>query len=1344
MAHSRRILISATALLAVACSQKTSTPVDPNAGRARINFQQHASSAQTAAVPAICATFEITPFSVAADGTTTLAGASTTVQSGSAGTAAILGCIDNPAASPDWRYVVTASNFAGCSSPVSGISPSVQTFTVDIDCKAGLDVEAQITANVEIPVPNDAGYIDVSVGVNVSTPQAGCKQADVDDNGYLHFGQSYLVTNGGPTPSAYTGIGLFPFKSGNPATGVGTPAGTLQQFEGTVHDATQTDAFFTGLLQMPPKGQTVTLVQAFTQPCGGQMTIQPHAVECVTQAQTDQASTQVHIADVFADWPGRASVSASVTSAATVSLETSLGGPHLGTITPGATGHDDLTHTQDLNLTPARALSVFGSLLHADELFVITQDPVLGVAVVALALDETTGLWSASAPRALASFTLAQQTAMGLWGQGGCFDAPIPACAPQAGQKDRGAADQSLTSAPHGTPPPPAASGTVTLSFTHAYTGLPPVDAAHPLFTTNTSNGIDPMIVHLQWSVAGINPGDYAYAAVTLCDPFGGVSSNTNGGTKINIGSCLDGNSNTQPLGNALAFPPIQADGSGGVSENLQFTIHTANWVTPDSMTSWTLPVTLFTTSSPTPADGDTQVPVVGPSSGTVPLFEPHDAETRIDIQSATSVAAGAVTLQDGSVNAVPGLVYKYRYIVGTTPGNVGYVSDFLGGHSTFRLLPPSFTDPALAPQLVQGSVVTLNDGTGFNGLTAAVARYGINSNLSISVAADGIPSGDIDNLIGYSSNSGPQFNASWFAPKPSLPNTVLHSQGAITWNASSGATDYNGSGFVNTNTSAIDVSPIPVASLQPTITHTCGDTGRAPCFWPYDFSGVYELYARAFGGIATYFNPIYVYKIAAGEHISSTSIFINVPAGTNVLTSTDPACDGPGSGSGFTAVANPAGPADFSAVRCVRYEFQGIQFGAPAILPLNVQLDASITAGAPVNATVTHTPTFWITADNVIADASGNVWASDTDSAVWTNSTLIDILNTTPAQTVGVDTTLTAFYQGRVVGLPVPDLQVTVTIAPGAVYDLTTNPDTWFVTKPKDVNGATAAVSCDPVSPVTSRVLHCTLTSPTAGVLISGSNNEGLAYLAVKFKFVPSESFDGELAPRTYTISTSASWLVDDQGAFGQRTTSTSDRVIGPNQLAIGKSPHGGITTANGGATVPFDLSFGALGLNSGALGAGGVAVYDFFGKDFVPGANGAAGTLTAQSQGCVAPVPVSVSYSGSTGGTSSPAAPSFFYTTDATPDTTASTVWTAMSAGAIPAGATAIKIAPNSSLGGAGVLLPIDGTETVQVSMASAAGATGKLCNSAALGANGFNATGTSEAVVTLTLPCAQSPWP
>jgi hypothetical protein len=395
----------------------------------RVAVQARALSTASA-TQAVCADFTLLPFALDAAGNATGAGAALSLpRAGAAsGTAAIAGCIDSlDSPAHDFRYLVSATGFVDCASglPIAGLTQATATSLVDFDCQRGLDVPVDASVSVAVATPNAGGYLDVSVGVNVSTPQAGCKQADVDSAGLLHFGQSYLQTAGGPAPSAYTGVGVF-----TPPSQAGSAPGTLQQFQGSVKDPSgATDVYFTGLLALPPAPQTALLVQALAPACAAdQMTLLPRAVECVTQAALQgEVTTQVNVADVFVSWPGHASASASVTGPQALTVTTSLGGPHLSTVGPAASGFDVLSRTQTLALAaPDRYLSVQGSLQHSDELVALVQTAA-GVTVVLLTLDEATGLWSAGAGTPLASLSAAQVALLGLFSQAsGCLPLPPP------------------------------------------------------------------------------------------------------------------------------------------------------------------------------------------------------------------------------------------------------------------------------------------------------------------------------------------------------------------------------------------------------------------------------------------------------------------------------------------------------------------------------------------------------------------------------------------------------------------------------------------------------------------------------------------------------------------------------------------------------------------------------------------------------------------------------------------------------------------------------------------------------------------------------------------------------
>jgi hypothetical protein len=1322
-------------------------------------------SAGTAATPAVCGSFSLSPYSLSSSGAQTPAGSPVVISSSAAGVTPILGCVATAGVSPNWRYLVTASSFVNCATglAIPGLSPSVETFTVDVDCTPGKDMPASVTAEVSVPVANAGGYIDIEVGVNETEVQTGCKQAEVDAHGLLHFGQSWMQDSSSTStvPGAFTGIGFYPpyavvINPRNPypsssQTGAAAPASAVQQFVGSVNAGGQSDAFFTGLLQMPGAPQAVTLVQAFAPACpAGQMNVRPHTAECVTFAAGNSADTTAQIADVFVDWPGRGSVAASVVGAHGVALQTSLAGPHFGTLTPPVTGYDDLTHTQVVDLSPASMLGLYGSLLHSDELLALTQDPALGLALVALELDEATGLWSARAPIALSTFSIAQQQAMGLFGKGGCYPMPVPVCDPA-----------STVAAPivHLNNHSGAGlSGTATLSFTHVmpYPIVPvgtPVDAAHPLHTG------EQVQILLQWSASGLAPGQYAYAAIDVaCGAGYSLVTNPNGGSAIEMGTspCLNGYYQTV-LKNGHAFPAIQASAAGGVSENLAaFTAEPSAYVDPTNRLSWSIPVTIFVSSTSTPDPSDV---AVYSTTAVLPLYEEHVETTVTQLSSSTVVAPGTVTLFGGGSNPVKGVVYKLRYYAGTS-GLHYWTTDYLPGTSTIKLLPPAFNDPSITVTQVAGSATTIRDGSETAATwPGAVTALGLNTNFAADFSGP-IPTATIDNLLNLPQYFGPEFTVEWFAPLPTATGTTMTLGGEIDW----------GSNVFDTPSTTYPVSPVPVNELRPLILVDCDDTGngnigRGPeskCQLMYGWHGTWQFVPEQGHGIlpqagATLLNGNYVIKKSPNEHIVSTSLG-TYNANETIYVSEDASCDNTNLGSAIWSDIGPASTrTDWSAVQCVRYQFHGFFYDASAAF--KTALNSDITAGAPPLAVTQDTATYWVTADNVTPDPLAadplNTWAVagyvyntgpyGDGVATWKNTTELELYVSGRGGVVPVDTFIHSnIGEGGAWGLDVPDLTINIHIAPGAVYDNSTTPESWFTTIPKDVNGVTCDLTCTQIN---STLISCFVKSPTSDLIPAPGYYGNWFTVYPRYKFIASESYNGEIAYHSVSLTSSASWLQDTtgQGKIAGLAYSGWDTVEGPNQITIDKSVEGAPKDVKPKQTVPFDIVYGALGLDSGALGAGGVAIYDFFGKNYLPGANGAPGTLVAQSTGCAAPIPVSVKYLGHSGGTgTTPPAPDFFYTVDATPDTTASTVWLPVDpSGAIPAAATGLKIVPQSSLGGDGVLLPIDGTYKVQVNQSSAADATGKLCNSAALTATGFNPSSTSEASVPFAPGCDANAW-
>ena len=394
-------------LLAAACAR---TPAPGHAGSARFSLQPRSAGLSAP----LCADFSVTPFALTAGGLASPAGAPVVIiaQAGQAATAAVVGCIDSlPSPANDWSYLVTASHFTDCAgNPYPGASQAPITQTVAIDCQAGLDVVAKIAVDVPVVQAGQGGYLDVTVTVGATQVQVGCKQADVDPGGQLHFGHAWMQS------ASIAGV---------PASLTQVTPGALTQFGSTVFEGGQSDLTFAGLLTLPASGATV--VQSFAPACGpGQMLLATQAGTCVTDAALpNQASTQTFLADVLAIWPNEGSVVARMKLPDTVELWTSLGAPALQ---PPASNANPLSQHQLLGLG-VPLLGLWPSKAHSEEMFALVQSST-GAALITLTLDPISGLWSAAAPVPLTSYTAAQLAALGVFGQGGCVPAQPPACIP--------------------------------------------------------------------------------------------------------------------------------------------------------------------------------------------------------------------------------------------------------------------------------------------------------------------------------------------------------------------------------------------------------------------------------------------------------------------------------------------------------------------------------------------------------------------------------------------------------------------------------------------------------------------------------------------------------------------------------------------------------------------------------------------------------------------------------------------------------------------------------------------------------------------------------------------------
>ena len=338
----------------------------------------------------LCGTFTLTPFSLSAAGVQTQAGAPWVVQSGSA---PVLGCLDTQGGAADFRYLVTATGFFDCRThaPVDAW-PAAQTFTVDVDCRGGMDVSAHVTAQVSLEEPGTGGYVDISAGVAGDEVVVGCKQADLDAQGSLHFGQSALRPEGAARPQAWTGL---------------SASLPLRQWSGVTFAPGQVDYYFTGVVQ--PGTGPISVVQSLVmQPCAATETaVQTRAPLCVTRVDAGVVSTAAQLADVVESVPGEGFLAAAIAGPHQLQLYFSAAGPG-GQWDPLATA----------TLLDLGEPTLLGLYPHPPGLTVLVQQgDALGFVPVA---RDAAGAWSAGAVQAFPGNAEAQAAA-GLFTGPGCF-----------------------------------------------------------------------------------------------------------------------------------------------------------------------------------------------------------------------------------------------------------------------------------------------------------------------------------------------------------------------------------------------------------------------------------------------------------------------------------------------------------------------------------------------------------------------------------------------------------------------------------------------------------------------------------------------------------------------------------------------------------------------------------------------------------------------------------------------------------------------------------------------------------------------------------------------------------
>ena len=434
----RSLALCLCATLAAACGTGQKAAEGPK-GKVNFSFKSQTHASTSAVIPAngICADWTLQPVAIDDSGNQTIAGSAVTINqtSNSSATQTILGCIDSPTAHPDWGYIVTATNFYACGdttkAPIAGLTPTIQTQTVTIDCDASHDIPLALTANVSIPADSNAGYVDISVSVNAHEVSVGCKLADQQGDG-LHFGESNI----GPTkPLGLVGMDY-------------TTAPT--QFEGVVNvpASTDVDTFYTGIAN--PAGLGV-LLQTFLDPVANaqlypgaptvngapapaaQVCADNEHPQCITMPCSNATTrcvgntwdTAPSLADLFLT-TAKGFASFNVSNPTTLQIYTS------GTMDTESVAN---LPTTDLgaNLGMFSQSLVVGSASATITGVWANQSTTAGAAVVTLSdntyellgFDATTHLWGVvSGPSNLTDLSSTQQSCMGIFGSASnsCFN----------------------------------------------------------------------------------------------------------------------------------------------------------------------------------------------------------------------------------------------------------------------------------------------------------------------------------------------------------------------------------------------------------------------------------------------------------------------------------------------------------------------------------------------------------------------------------------------------------------------------------------------------------------------------------------------------------------------------------------------------------------------------------------------------------------------------------------------------------------------------------------------------------------------------------------------------------
>jgi hypothetical protein len=409
----RKLLVLAAAATALACGRQ-----DPGAsGEGRVAFTAATRvHGESATIPSVCATFTLTPYALDAAGAWVgPAGAPVSITSTPSGpaTSAILGCTASGHA-PDWGYLVTATAFNDCAGhAIPGLSPSVVSTRESLTCAAGFDTALAITVDVAIAQPNNAGYLDLTTTVEVTNVAVGCKNADIDDGGTLHFGETSLsaADAGVVAPLGFTSISLSDADGGAAVV----PPAAVNQFAGLISGAGQQGPYYTGLVSLAQPGAWDVL-QTFAQPCVAPLyyaaTLAPQCDTTVTAA--GEVSTAARLADAFVLVPGQGWVSAVIEAPASIALwygtSAALSDPNRPPVT-----HWNPQRKARLAFS-APVAGLYVDQQHPGALLAVLS-PQSGPEVQRLSPPAPSGQWAAASLGPLSSFTAAQLQAMGLFQQ---------------------------------------------------------------------------------------------------------------------------------------------------------------------------------------------------------------------------------------------------------------------------------------------------------------------------------------------------------------------------------------------------------------------------------------------------------------------------------------------------------------------------------------------------------------------------------------------------------------------------------------------------------------------------------------------------------------------------------------------------------------------------------------------------------------------------------------------------------------------------------------------------------------------------------------------------------------